>query len=196
MTGNVEEFLLSRLFIAMELSDKQRHEVVNFQNELKHKLNSVRWVKTEGLHLTLKFIGEIEDTNIDLIKKVIDNVTHSYQPFELNFSGCGVFPSAANARVIWVAVKSGGSIVTDLADKLDSELAGIGFKPEKRSYHPHLTIGRIRQPIDEKTIKDMIDAAEIFITSPTVIDGVTLFESKLTRQGAQYRSVDKKRFDN
>ncbi|MDW7730306.1 MAG: RNA 2',3'-cyclic phosphodiesterase [Bacillota bacterium] len=187
---------MSRFFIALELSDKQRHEVAILQNELKHQLSGVRWVKGDGLHLTLKFIGETDDSNIDLIKNVIDKAARSFKPFELDFSGSGVFPSTARARVIWVAVKKGYSISTDLADKLDSDLAGIGIKPEKRSYHPHLTLGRIRQPIDEKVIKDMLDATDTFITSPALIEGVTLFESILTRQGAQYRSVHWKRFDN
>lgn len=184
-----------RLFIALELSERQRHEIVNLQNELKQWVNNVRWVKIEGLHLTLKFIGETEENNIESIKKAIDRVSLSHEPFEVDFSGLGVFPSLSKAKVLWLAVNKGKDMLINLAENLDSELTEEGFKPEKRGYQPHLTLGRIRQPIEESIINNLMKSNEVTRIAPTEICDVTLFESNLTRQGPLYKVVYKKRLD-
>ncbi len=178
-----------RLFIALELSEEQRHEVTLFQSRFKNHLTGVRWVKPEGMHLTLKFIGEQDQAGVECIKKVLDEVVQSEPPFNIVYSGSGVFPNPANARILWLGLGLGADITTKIAERLDSSLSGQGLKKERQQFKPHLTLGRIRQPLESKLIHEYIQSGERFQTSQAHVNSLTLFNSDLTSHGAVYTVV-------
>jgi 2'-5' RNA ligase len=183
-----------RLFIAVSLTAEQVDQVTVFQNQLKHTLKGVRWVKPDGMHLTLAFIGEAEQDKLDAVKEVIDRVKVPFNSFKFNISGSGVFPTPSRARVLWLGVGEGKEELTLLAENMAAGLVVIGLKEEKRKYQPHLTIGRIRQPLEENKIRDIFLARNDFKTSTAVVDHLELFESRLSRHGAEYRSLYRKKF--
>ncbi len=183
-----------RLFIALELSEEQRHKVTLFQARFKSHLTGVRWIKPEGMHLTLKFIGETDKAGVECISDVMDSVVQSEQPFYTVYSGCGLFPAPGNARILWIGLSRGAEITTKIAERLDSSLSGQGFKKEKQQFKPHLTIGRIRQPLESKRIHDFLKNGEDFQTSPANVNSITLFTSDLTPHGAVYTVVYRKHF--
>lgn len=183
-----------RLFIALELSEEQRRELALFQARFKSNFSGVRWVKPEGMHLTLKFIGETDQARVESISDVMDSVVRSEQPFNTVYSGCGVFPAPGKARILWVGLNRGAEITTEIAERLDSSLSGQGFKKEKQQFKPHLTIGRIRQSLESKLINEFLNSGDDFHTSPALVNSITLFRSNLTSHGAFYTVVCRKHF--
>ncbi len=178
-----------RLFIALELSKLQKKEVGEFQKNVKRHLDNARWVKPDNIHLTLKFLGETEADKVEPIKEAIDEVCPGFKPFTIRYGESGVFPSERKARVLWVGIKEGYDSVCNLAGKIEEEMAGLGYKKEKRSFHPHLTIGRLRQATPEINIKKFLSEGKSFVSSDVIIKKVILFESSLTRSGAIYRPL-------
>ncbi len=168
---------------------QQKHELYELQTKLKNRLEGVRWVRPEGMHLTLRFFGEVEDIKIGLIKKAMDSTASLIDSFALRYGGFGVFPSPNKARVIWTGLSEGAPAVIDLAGELENNLSGQGFKPEKRPYRPHLTLGRLRYTLPENMLKMIVKEESSFQTSAKEIDGLTLFESRLFKQGAVYNPV-------
>ena len=183
-----------RLFIAIEVSEQQKHELTELQHKLKGDLEGVRWVRLEGLHLTLKFFGEIEEEKIGLIVKAMDYSMASLTAFQIIYGGCGVFPSPQKARVIWTGLAEGASDVQKLAEKLENNLSGYNLAREKRAYHPHLTLGRLRYPLSENVINKIIEQERTFKTAAAGINGVILYKSQLFRQGAVYTPIHKATF--
>jgi len=177
---------LARLFIALELSEQQKSEVDAFQGTVKQYMEGVRWVKPEALHMTLKFLGETGESRIEEIAKTLDETAATITPFAVVYGKSGVFPSPRKARVIWVGLREGNAAVSELASKVDRSLNRIGFDPEKRSYTPHLTIGRVKGSLPEKAVYRYIEEGSNFTTAAWTIKSATLFESKLSPRGATY----------
>lgn len=177
---------MARLFVALELSEQQKSEVNAFQETIKQFMTGVRWVKPEALHMTLKFLGETDESRIEEIAAALDETAAAINPFDIVYGESGVFPSPGKARVIWVGLREGSEAVRELASKVDSSLSKIGFEPEKRSYTPHLTIGRVRSSLPEKVVSRYLEEGTNFTSAACTIKSTTLFESKLSPQGATY----------
>ncbi len=180
-----------RLFVALELSDRQKTEIGDFQEMAKKYLQGVRWVKPENIHLTLKFLGETEEKKVEVIKEAIDYACTGFRLFSISYGGAGMFPNERKARVLWVGIKEGEESICSLAGKIEAEMVSLGYKKEKRSFHPHLTIGRLRNPLPENSIKKYLSEGTGFVTSSILIDRVVLFESNLTRSGPIYKALYK-----
>ena len=177
---------MARLFIALELSKEQKLEISALQKKSKAYLDGVRWVKPEGLHLTLKFLGETDADKIAPVKKALDQVSSTVTGFEIAYGKSGVFPSPKKARVFWVGLRAGVEAVSALAAKIEPAMSLCGFAPEKRQFTPHLTIGRARGLVKEDLARRFLDEERTFITTPYLVKKVILYESKLTPRGAIY----------
>ena len=180
-----------RLFIAIELSPKQRHETLNLQHRLVNRLEGVSWVKPEALHITLKFLGDSDPQAVDDIIKVMQDISLASNTFTFNLAGLGAFPSPTRARVLWTGVQEGADELIDIASRLEESLTFLRFKHEKRPYHPHLTLGRIRRPLAEGIVDHVIDDEKNYLSDRAPVDSFILFESHLTRQGAIYKVLYK-----
>lgn len=187
--------MILRLFIAVDPSARQRQAVRLMQQRAAAYLEAVKWVNPEGMHLTVKFLGEVEEEKIPAIAGAMKHAAASAAPFCLQFKGAGVFPSIRRAAVIWIGLNAGTGPIKDLADGIDRELAGCGFSPEKREYIPHLTLGRLRRPQPASLIERFLDAEREFVTEKTTVDGLLLYRSNLTRQGAIYTVLKKILFE-
>jgi RNA 2',3'-cyclic 3'-phosphodiesterase len=139
-------------------------------------------------------LGDTEEEKVEDIKQAIDRAAASIQPFRLRYGGSGAFPSAARARVIWVGLKEGVSAVNDLTAALEKHLAEAGYLPEIRDFHPHLTIGRLRYPLSEEKILKFIEEEKQFETVSSDIEKIVLFQSTLTKRGAQHTELYEKYF--
>lgn len=178
-----------RLFIAIELSEKQKEEIALLQEKTKCYLTGVRWVRPEQMHLTLKFLGDTRSEQVTAIKTAMDESTACFKSFQVKYGSCGVFPSPHKARVIWLDLKEGKAEVTDMAKKIEQALSIKGFKPEKRFFKPHLTIGRIRRPVSIDNINQFLKREEYFESTSFNIDSIILFKSRLTGSGAIHISI-------
>jgi RNA 2',3'-cyclic 3'-phosphodiesterase len=128
-----------RLFVALDIDERIRVRIEHFVEEVRGLAPEVRWVTSESLHVTLKFIGEKPESMVAKIEKTLGSV--SADGFELSIRGCGFFPTAKAARVFWVGIEADARLA-ELAGKVEDSLEGIGIAKEQRGFSPHLTLAR------------------------------------------------------
>ncbi len=128
-----------RLFVALDIDDDIRARIARFLDGVRGFAPDVRWVKPESLHLTLKFIGEKSDDEVEKIKRAMEGIT--VDAFEMNIRGYGFFPGARAPRVFWIGIDAGVKL-TSLAASVDETLAVIDIAKEEHAFNPHLTLAR------------------------------------------------------
>jgi 2'-5' RNA ligase len=175
-----------RSFIAFELPEDVLSALRRLQQGLKNHDFAVRWVRPEGIHLTLKFLGDIEPAQIDEIAGRMTAAARGYGCMSLSAKGIGVFPHLRRPRVLWVGLAGAVQRLSDLQRRIDVGLAEVGFKREKRSFKGHLTIGRFKARVDSRQVAHALEAFADFETQPFSADRIILFRSELKPTGAVY----------
>ncbi len=163
------------------------HEALEaIQSKLKTRITRARWTRPEGIHLTLKFLGDIEEHRVLEISNVLEVVAQEHRAFDLTLQGVGAFPRLASPRVLWVGLKPSDEL-TRIHRELDKALARIGFTPEKRAFRGHLTLARLNGEHWDESLR------RFFLESDRISDGLTfsahqlvLFRSELKPGGAVY----------
>ncbi|TWU42037.1 RNA 2',3'-cyclic phosphodiesterase [Novipirellula artificiosorum] len=181
-----------RSFIAVPLSLQVAANAARLVEKLSEPNDGIRWVPTDNLHLTLKFLGEVDNTEIPAVCDVIRSVTSSYEPFELDFAGVGGLPSLDRPRVLCVHVTDPTGALCDIVAKLEKKLAELRFKPEPRDYRPHLTLGRTKggsRRASNEVVAKMSQYAEQKLGQMEV-DAVELIASFLEKRGPSYQVMD------
>ena len=187
MPHNPEEI---RSFIAIELPEEVKRGLVRLRGELERKEHTfVKWVDVGGIHLTLKFLGNIPSKQVAQITKAIEEAAQGISPFHLEISGLGAFPNLKQPRVLWVSI--GGEIdkLSSLQQNIDSALASLGFAKEERPFVPHLTLARIRQgasPLERKMLGELVISTSFGSKYVVAVDAISLMRSQLTPVGAIY----------
>ena len=149
----------------------------------------VRWVRPEAMHLTLKFLGEIDQQQVFAIQGILNEVAQSRSRFELQISGLGCFPNTRRPRVVWVGFDPLVEDLIQLQIELEHRLEKIGIEAERREYHPHLTIGRIRRGLsgsEQRTISDWAQRIQLGSIGTFEVKAITLIRSDLKPSGAIY----------
>ncbi|MBN2206768.1 MAG: RNA 2',3'-cyclic phosphodiesterase [Candidatus Aminicenantes bacterium] len=178
-----------RTFIAIDLDPALKDRVALLVQKLSRANPNVKWTDREGMHLTLKFLGEIDDAQAEAVKDGLRAVAARHHPFELGLRGTGTFPPGSrNPRVLWAGFEPRDELSALQAD-IEEELAHKGFPKEERPFRPHLTLGRVRTSRDiQKTVRELESWAE-FEFGYMGAKAVTLFESTLTPEGARYTAL-------
>jgi len=177
-----------RTFIALDLSQEIRSELARLEEILKSAGADVKWVNPENIHLTLKFLGEIEENAVGEIKKALDGVASVRKAFGISLFKAGAFPSLDNPRVIWVGIDKGCAETEEIAKGAEEALEKLGFAKEERPFSAHLTIGRVRSGKNKHALKEKL--ASIAVRPATcAIKHVTLFQSTLTPKGPIYTAL-------
>lgn len=184
-----------RTFIALEIPANLQKELdkisVSLQRELKEL--PLRWVRTENIHLTLKFIGETPQEKVDEIAAVVKSQAANVAPFEIALDHFGVFPDLRKPLVLWVGVQAPQNLA-QLQHFLEAELAAVGFPAEQRKFSPHLTLARVRRDHRIANLKRIGEVmARATVDSKTVghIDSVTLFRSDMNPGGSVYNPLSR-----
>ncbi len=164
----------------------QREAVWSIVAELLAKPLPVKWVNVENLHITLKFLGEIDERRRNAIQPVLRDITRQHAPFTARLAGIGCFPSVRSPRVLWVGVADGAGPMTELAGVLDRELYRYDFMKEERAFHPHLTFGRAKTPL---RIEGLLD--RVLETEPFTVTELVLFRSTLRPEGPLYEVLER-----
>lgn len=179
-----------RSFIAIELPEEVKKGLVRLRGELEREEHTfVKWVDVGGIHLTLKFLGNIPFKQVAQITKAMEEATQGISPFRLEISGLGAFPNLKQPRVLWVGI--GGDIdkLSSLQQNIDSALASLGFAREERPFTPHLTLARIRErasPLERKILGELVMSTSLESKYHIAVNAVSLIRSQLTPQGAVY----------
>jgi 2'-5' RNA ligase len=178
-----------RAFIAIALPRIVQLKLDEVAHSLKNeRTQAVRWVPGKNIHLTLKFLGEVENKKIEAISQVIQVECLRFNPFELSTGGIGTFPNLRRPRVIWVGVQA-PPVLSELANAIDQGTQLLGFPGEERAFSPHLTLGRVSQnasPLEVQSIAQVLSAARVGELGSFTISQVTLFRSDLQPSGAVY----------
>lgn len=178
-----------RLFLAVEISPDTRAGAERLIKEFGQTTTSVRWVNPHNLHWTLKFLGDVETTTTPAICDAVQNVVTKIEPFDLLAIGAGAFPDVEHPRTIWIGAGEGADEMAGLYDKLEEALLPQGFRAEQRRFRPHLTLGRVRNARGMHVLAEAISRRADFVAGVTAVDEVTLFASKLTRDGPEYDAL-------
>ena len=178
-----------RCFIAVELDDAIRRKLGRLQDRLRGKLHhppGITWVKPDRIHLTLKFLGEVDDAVINDVCSAASEAAVQVEPFEFELGDIGCFGSAASARVVWVGVTAGLSHLEKLHQSVDKQLAQIGFPSERRRFSPHLTLARVRNVKVGATVRPAVDKLEPVSFGVQNVSELTVFQSDLSSGGPVY----------
>jgi 2'-5' RNA ligase len=173
-----------RSFIAIDLAEPVRAAIGALQRELAGMQADIRWMRVEGMHVTLKFLGAVDAPRLDAVHATVKTALHAQPALHVRAHGVGAFPSLRRPRVLWVGLQADGLV--ELAARADAAVTPLGFEPEKRAFTPHVTLGRVntlrRWPALEAQLAGHLD--DDFGSSD--IDAVTIYRSTLRPTGAVY----------
>jgi 2'-5' RNA ligase len=188
-----------RSFIAIELPDELKAGLTQLQSRLKLGEQSwVKWVDSHSIHLTLKFLGSIAVGRIDEITKAIEEAAQGIPPFHLEVKDLGVFPNLRRVQVAWVGISGEIDKLNQLQQRIESNLARLGFAPESRPFTPHLTLARLRaqaSPNERQRFGQLIAGTEFGTAYSIKVDSINLMRSQLTREGAIYSRISSVRLN-
>ncbi len=177
-----------RTFIAVEIPEDLKQALQRLQGEFGRSRDRVTWVKPAGMHITLKFLGDIEEQRIPELGEKIRESCAGRSCFPVRLSGTGVFPGMKRPRVLWVGIVEGAEELRAIFQNLDPRLSEIGFSEEKRPFRPHITLGRIKEIRDPKGFKTQMEMHREVVIGSMTAHAVHLVESRLRPEGAVYRS--------
>ena len=190
MTGSGDKV---RTFIAILLPDAAREVLSECIQQLSGSATpGVRWVDPEGIHLTLRFLGDIPAERVEDVLAAQGVAAGSHEPFSLQLSGLGMFPNSDRPRVLWAGVSGDMDALRLLQQGVETQLEGVGFPRDRRPFAPHLTLGRIRDrasSAERKHIAAVTESAALGHAEPWVVEESHLIRSTLTPQGAIYTSL-------
>ena len=175
-----------RCFIAINLPENIKEELAQILSDLKKKNSGwqIKYVKPEGIHLTLHFLGYLDETQIQVVKDILKEITQSYFNFNLNINQFGGFPNLNSPRVLFVAGRGEIELAKKLQQELGENLARAGFEVEKRPWQVHFTLARIKGP--GRLNLENIKVPELDFK----VEGVELMKSQLTPSGAKYKVIE------
>jgi len=182
----------SRIFISVTISKEMRQYAKQAIGILRPLTDNIKWVSPENLHWTLQFLGEVDDTELHAVCRRVDKAAAEQELFSLSSRGVGAFPSIDQPRTLWLGAEEGRDQLLRLQDKIEAAMADLGFRPERKNFVPHLTLGRIvsgrhaGNQLAERLAK-MTD----FEGGITTVDQVTVFASESSRDGSTYHIVSR-----
>jgi len=178
-----------RAFIAIDLPENIRAAIRRTQASFRSASPDARWTQPEGIHLTLKFLGEVSDRKVtevcDSLKKL-----GQFEAFAIGLKGFGFFPDARRPRVFWVGVEALASL-SRLAEQIEEAMQAVGFAREERAFRPHLTLARFRVPQPQPALQALLAQQGEQGLGSFDVSEFFLFESKLSPHGAEYRKVER-----
>ncbi len=179
-----------RAFLAIDPPDEVIREIGAVQGRLRKLIEGdIRWVRPEGIHLTLKFFGDIFAADVANITAAAEKAVEKEEPFSLLIGGAGVFPDPRRPRVLWLGMNGDVERLLAFQKGLDQSLHEIGFPREERPFRPHLTLGRIKTPRGLIGLARALEKGEEYTAGRFVASGLSLLQSELTPRGAMYKQL-------
>ncbi|MFC1454544.1 RNA 2',3'-cyclic phosphodiesterase [Candidatus Undinarchaeota archaeon] len=174
-----------RAFIAVPISDESKETVASLISDLSG--GNFKIVQKENFHLTLKFLGEIDENQLEAIKTLLENFSKTHSKFQATLNSVGAFPNEGHVKVLWVGLAPQEEY-EKMAQELDQSIHDIGFKKEK-SYTPHVTFSRVKYVDDKEKIKAFLQKHKNEDFGEVQIDRIILMKSELTPEGPTYTEI-------
>lgn len=179
-----------RTFVAIEIESGIKDKIAKLVEELAKRNVKVGWVKKESIHLTLKFLGEIEEKRLKEISNRLKEISSRMSPFKIRIEGAGWFPEGSSKpRVLWVGVKYPKDL-KNLWEEIEKEMERIGFKPEGREFSPHITIGRVKERGGIGDVMEILKKYTSNFFGEMEVRRIVLFQSILKPDGAEYKPLE------
>lgn len=172
-----------RLFIAALLPEYIKRRISDYINGLKPDIEGVKWEKPDKLHVTLKFLGEVDDSKLPQIRNTIESLYRKQSPFKMNITRFGGFPGLRNPRVLFVGLSENEEL-SKLHAEIQEQLSTLGFQRDERRFVPHVTIGRVKKKF---VIKDTLPLPE---KTAFEISKIGVIKSELNKAGSLYTPVE------
>ncbi|MBN1450884.1 MAG: RNA 2',3'-cyclic phosphodiesterase [Anaerolineales bacterium] len=181
---------LLRAFIAVEIPPEIHQAIESETAPLRVALDAslVRWVPTDNIHLTLKFLGDVSPANVEMLSQMLSMEVSQHSTFVLKFGGLGAFPNPKRPRVIWIGIQAPAGLEA-LQHGIEAAAATLGYPSEERPFSPHLTIGRIKQNAGSagvQKIRNALEQTKVGALGTTQVSAVHLLKSDLKPSGAVY----------
>ncbi|MFC1499679.1 RNA 2',3'-cyclic phosphodiesterase [Candidatus Zixiibacteriota bacterium] len=174
-----------RSFVALPIPGKIREHLAWLHESVPHTAGRITWVKPEAIHLTCVFLGDIEEDQVDTVTSALETAVTGMESFVTCLDGVGAFPNFRNPRTVWVGYDEGASEVMTLKCSVDEALKPLGFEPEKRTFYPHVTLGRVKQRGNPKELEKAA-ASWVLPFENWITRNMILFQSELTKHGPIY----------
>jgi len=178
-----------RLFIAIDIDEKNKAALDNLQAQFRSKADvrkgDVKWVAVDNIHLTLKFLGEVDENKLPEISKITEETASSYKPFQLAVENVGYF-GGKSATVLWVGTGEGTGALLQIQKNLETRLAAIGYPAEEREFSSHITIARIKNHKAGVKIAQLAQEYKNFKLGTLSVNSICVYKSQLTPDGPIY----------
>ncbi len=179
-----------RLFVAVNIQDIIKQKLKECQERLKESDGDVKWVDTKNIHITLKFLGYVEEGHLDEVKDIIRKSTEGMKPFRLKFKGMGAFPRFQRPQVVFAMAEDEAGHLASISSSLEEGFQSLGIEKEDRVFEAHLTLGRVKSP---HNIEKLVRVMERYKNEPfgeELVTSVLLMQSQLTPKGPIYTRVE------
>lgn len=184
-----------RIFVAIELPASVRGlagERIKLLRGEFAKRPRVTWEHAEKMHITLKFLGEVDEKKLAALQTAAEKTAHAFEPFDLAVADAGAFPREGTPRVLWLGIKDSADVLTRLQRKLEDECAKAGFQKETRKFRPHLTVARIRTPEGSNELRERHEQLE-FQSETFSVNEIVVMQSELLATGSTYTKLSSHR---
>jgi len=178
-----------RAFVAVNLDQDLKDALAKVQERLKATRADVGWVRPESLHLTLKFLGQVEESRLGAVAEAIAAAATGYGSFRLVLGGVGAFPQPRAARVVWIGVQQGAEALVTLQARVEAGLEALGFAREERPFAAHLTLGRVRGPARREQLAVALTSIPAEPLREMMLHRIDLMKSELGPGGARYTAL-------
>ncbi len=181
-----------RIFAALNISEEAKDRIAEITRELKRNFSHLRvgWEKPEKIHLTLKFLGDIDEKQLGQLGEAVKSAVSGFAPFSLRMENAGCFPSRKKAKILWIGLTDESGNLQNLQERLEEETGARGFEKENRLFKPHLTVARLREPERSAELTDAFLQKQFEPVSFEVSE-IVIYESKLQPAGSVYSVVTK-----
>jgi 2'-5' RNA ligase len=182
-----------RAFIAIDLTPEIRQRMDQVVGQLKSQLEGVpvRWVPAGNIHLTLKFLGDVSQTNLEILQNILQAEVGNYHPFEISVGGLGAFPGIRHPRVVWIGVEAPPDLL-NLQRSVETAMARLGYAREDRPFSAHLTLGRVSRNAtarDTHAIGEALEKTKVGFLGVAQVNFIHLYRSDLKPSGAVYSRI-------
>jgi 2'-5' RNA ligase len=176
-----------RTFIAVDVGAEARKRAAALQQQLAKTGAEVKWVAPDQMHLTLLFLGDVDELDLVKVCRAVQEVAAREPPFPLRVSGVGAFPNARRPKIVWAGITDGADALRRLYGLLEEKLLDLGvYRKEDRDYTPHLTLGRLKAEGGEHTLARELPKLLAWDGGRSVVDEVLVYSSELRRDGPEY----------
>jgi 2'-5' RNA ligase len=177
-----------RLFVAVDTPPAVKREMALLRDDLSRTARGVRWEATGKLHCTLRFLGSVERARLGAIEEQVERAASGIPPLSLTYSGIGFFPDSMRPRIIWIGIRERGDDFVRLQERVSGGIRSLGFLPEERVFHPHVTLGRVAGGSDRKESRRLIDIVKTrtFDHPPVIVPALEIMQSTPGPLGSDY----------